>query len=116
MKKAGVVSNSELCLPLLHYLRQQDIETVFYLGLYDSGADVNSVLGFCNGNGITVEIERNREQLFNWLTVNQPDYCFVFCYKTLIDVGRLGAFRQKIFNIHPGTLPQYRGPSPVFWQ
>ncbi len=116
MIKAGVVSNSELCLPLLHYLKQQKVETIFYLGLHNAGADINAVLVFCNSNGITVEIEKGPGQLFSWLNLHQPDYCFVFCYKSLIDVGRLRAFRQRIFNIHPGKLPQYRGPNPVFWQ
>lgn len=116
MIKAAVVSNSALCLPLLHYLQHQNVETVFYLGLYDAGADISSVLAFCKTNSIAVEIEKKSTQLNGWLKVHNPDYCFVFCYKFLIDVAGLGEIRQKIFNIHPGKLPQYRGPSPVFWQ
>jgi methionyl-tRNA formyltransferase len=116
MIKAGVVSNSDLCLPLLYYLRQCNIDTVFYLGLHDVAADLHSVITFCNSNSIAVEHEKETGQLYGWLNLNNPDFCFVFCYKKLIDVGRVGGFRHRIFNIHPGKLPQYRGPNPVFWQ
>ena len=114
--KTGIIANSELCMPLLHYLKQNNAGPVVYLGLHEAVADINSLLSFCNNNSIAVEIENDPEQLFSWLNVQQPDYCFVFGYKNLIDVNRLGPFGHRIFNIHPGKLPQYRGPTPVFWQ
>jgi len=116
MMKAGVVSNSELCLPLLYFLKQCNIETIFYLGLHDASANLNLVLAFCNSNSIPVETEKEASQLYGWLNTNKPDFCFVFCYKKLIDVERLAGLRNRIFNIHPGRLPDYRGPNPVFWQ
>lgn len=114
--KVGVISNSELCLPLLHYLKLNNVETVLYVGSYDPGANISSLISFCNGNDIAVEVEKNSGQLFAWLRLHQPDYSFVFGYKKLIDVLRLGEFRKRLFNIHPGKLPQYRGASPIFWQ
>jgi methionyl-tRNA formyltransferase len=86
--------------------------------LYDvaAGADINNVLAFCHSNNITVEKEQRPGQLYNWLDVHKPDYCFMYNYRSLVDVSRLGSLKKKVFNIHPGKLPQYRGPSPVFWQ
>lgn len=116
MRKVAVVSNSDLCLPLLYYLKQQNIEVVFYLGSYEAGAEVNNILVFCSSNNIAVEIEKNTAQLYSWLEAHKPGYCFVFGYKALIDVDKLGGLKKTVFNIHPGKLPQYRGPGPVFWQ
>ena len=114
--KVAVISNSELCIPLLHYLKLNQVETVLYLGFYAAGADVSSLISFCNNNNIVSEAEKKSAQLFSWLQTQNPDYGFVFGYKKLIDVERLGEFKKKLFNIHPGKLPQYRGASPVFWQ
>ena len=114
--KVAVISNSELCIPLLQYLKLNQVQTVFYLGSYQAGADISSLISFCNVNRIAVEVEKKSAQLFSWLSAQNPDYGFVFGYKRLIDVERLGEFKKKIFNIHPGRLPQYRGASPVFWQ
>ena len=114
--KVAVISNSELCIPLLHYLKLNQVQTVLYLGSHPVGTDISSLMSFCNANSIPVEVEKTSARLFSWLSSQNPDYGFVFGYKKLIDVERLGEFKKKIFNIHPGRLPQYRGASPVFWQ
>jgi methionyl-tRNA formyltransferase len=114
--KAGVISNSELCIPLLHYLKLNNREPILYLGSYNADTNISSLISFCNSNNISIEVEKNCRQLFSWLSLYQPDHCFVFGYKKLIDVDRLGEFKKTIFNIHPGKLPEYRGASPVFWQ
>jgi methionyl-tRNA formyltransferase len=114
--KVAVISNSELCMPLLHYLKLNQLATVLYLGSYPVGTDVSSLISFCKNNSIAIEVEKNSVQLFSWLPMQNPDYAFVFGYKKLIDVERLGEFKNRVFNIHPGRLPQYRGASPIFWQ
>ena len=114
--KVGVVSNTEWCVPLLQYLRSANVETVLYLGAYNAATDVSSLISFCGSNNIAVEKENDPVQLFSWLQLQQPDYCFVYGYKKLIDVKRLEGFQKKLFNIHPGSLPKYRGASPIFWQ
>jgi len=114
--KVAVISNSELCIPLLHYLKLNQVEAVLYLGSHPAGTGISSLISFCNSNNILIETEKNSAQLFSWLPKQNPDYGFVFGYRKLIDVERLGDFKKKFFNIHPGKLPQYRGASPIFWQ
>ncbi|MES2773933.1 MAG: formyltransferase family protein [Bacteroidota bacterium] len=114
--KVGIISIVELSIPLLQYLQSIKIEIVLYIGSYSSDTSISSLISFCNASRIDYELEENPEQLFSWFEKHQPDYCFVLGYKKRIDVGRLTAFRERLFNIHPGKLPQYRGASPIFWQ
>jgi methionyl-tRNA formyltransferase len=51
--------------------------------------------------------------VYGWVKANAPDVIFVYGYPDLLDVTQ---FKQPVYNIHPGPLPSYRGPAPVFWQ
>ncbi len=114
--KVGIISNVESCIPLLQFLRANNIETILYIGSYSPQTNISSLISFCNSNNISVEVENNSIQLVEWIHLKQPDYCFVYGYKKLINVNSLGKFQKSIFNIHPGKLPSYRGASPIFWQ
>lgn len=114
--KVGIISNSELCIPLLYFLKSNGVEAFLYIGSSAEGASTSSLITFCNGNNIPFEVEKNPAQLFEWFREKQPVCSFVFGYRKLIDVSRLGDFKNRVFNIHPGKLPQYRGASPIFWQ
>lgn len=59
--------------------------------------------------------ERNdQHQLADWLNTVQPDYVFSVCYPFKISAEITGQFRNRIFNFHPGSLPEFRGPAPIF--
>lgn len=114
--KVGVISNVESCIPLLQYLRSGNNEVVLYIGLSNDQSHHSSLISFCNASQISVIVEENTLQLYDWIHLQKPDYCFVYGYKKLIDVHKLGKYKESIFNIHPGKLPNYRGASPIFWQ
>ena len=115
--KLGIISNTELCIPLLHDLKRNKIHFIFYLGCFPPGnSNILSLISFCKSNNIPFKEEQNKEELYPWLHKHQPDYSFIFGYQDLIDIEKTGEFKNKIFNIHPGKLPGYRGPNPVFWQ
>lgn len=114
--KVGVISNVEMSVPLLQYLKSINANVVLYIGSFDANTGISSLTSFCNTCQIPFEIEEEPQQLFSWFNRQRPDYCFVLGYKKKIDVSRLNEFRDKLFNIHPGKLPQYRGSSPIFWQ
>jgi methionyl-tRNA formyltransferase len=48
--------------------------------------------------------------------MNEPDVIFITGYTHKIAIDELSSVPKGILNIHFGRLPQYRGPSPVFWQ
>ena len=114
--KIGIISNVESCIPLLQYLRSINIETVLYIGSSNAETNNSSLISFCAVAKIPFEVEVKSTQLYEWLHLQKPDYSFVYGYKKLIDINKLGKFQQNIFNIHPGKLPNYRGSSPIFWQ
>jgi methionyl-tRNA formyltransferase len=48
--------------------------------------------------------------------MNEPDMIFITGYAHRIAIDELSIVPKGILNICFGRLPQYRGPSPVFWQ
>jgi methionyl-tRNA formyltransferase len=115
--KIGIISNSKICLPILANLAgNKSNEILFYWGKTIM-PDVPEVFmaGFCSANGINLHKENKKEDLYQWQLMHQPDILFVSGYAHKIDVKRLAGITRGLFNIHFGKLPEYRGPSPVFW-
>ncbi|MES2063737.1 MAG: formyltransferase family protein [Bacteroidota bacterium] len=77
---------------------------------------VNELAGFCRMNNIPLYAEDEKNELYNWQQLNEPDVLFITGYAHKIAIDELSSVPKGIFNIHFGKLPQYRGPSPVFWQ
>jgi methionyl-tRNA formyltransferase len=45
-----------------------------------------------------------------------PDIILVSCFGKKLPTEILSIPAMGCFNLHPSLLPQYRGPTPVFWQ
>jgi methionyl-tRNA formyltransferase len=115
--KIGIVSNSKTCIPLLSYLNSIKAGVMLYFGKSsDADIAVNDIAGFCRMNHIQFHAEDDKKELYNWQQLNDPDIIFITGYSNKIDVRELSGVPNGIYNIHFGKLPQYRGPSPVFWQ
>ncbi len=71
--------------------------------------------GWCRHHGIKTSAEKEPEGLYAWLKQLNPELVFVIGYNQHIKTRKLPS-QTKIYNIHFGPLPFYRGPSPVFWQ
>lgn len=78
--------------------------------------NIDSLISFCASSDIDTHKEQDDQELYTWLEKHQPDLTFIYGYRSVIDIKRLAAVQKKIFNIHPGKLPEFRGPQPVFWQ
>ena len=90
---------------------------MLYLGKSENpDLDINEITGFCKARGINVYTEHDRQELYTWQQMLNPDILFFSGYSHKVDVGLLAGVKHGIFNIHFGKLPEYRGPSPVFWQ
>lgn len=116
--KIGIVSNSKICMPLLSYLSNYNKAGVMlYLGKSSQpGIAANDIIGFCRSKAINVYTESNQEELYQWQQVYSPDVIFFLGYSNKVDIEQLSGVPKGIYNIHFGKLPQFRGPSPVFWQ
>ena len=113
----GVISNSVSLIPLVYQLVAIRLQVDV---LFSPGKDSfqnNQVLSFLDRMHINYTIEKDHhEDLYTWIKKKQIDACFVIGYSFLLDTHRLRAFSPKVFNIHFGSLPEYQGPNPVFWQ
>src|SRR5262245_60804564 len=113
--KVGVISNSDLCLPLLFTLLNNKIETCLYFGkssVIDPKRE--DVPRFCDNYNIPYTDQfRKKETVYQWMNQCDPELVFVIGHLQKIDLEKLNA-RSGIFNIHFGKLPQYRGASPLF--
>ncbi len=69
--------------------------------------------------GIPFAVIRRAEigaDLEDWLLASAPDAALVQTFPFRIPATSLTIPRLGFFNLHPGRLPAYRGPDPVFWQ
>ena len=55
----------------------------------------------------------NTEEFINILKDKKIDFIVVVAFGQLIKDKLLDEFENKIINLHPSSLPKYRGPSPV---
>jgi methionyl-tRNA formyltransferase len=114
--RTGIVSNSILCLPLLHYLRSGKEDLTVFSG-EQTGNSIGTVASFCVEAGIPCTHESsNRQSLYDWVNEQQPAIIFIIGYNRIIHVNRFANVMPSIYNVHFGHLPEYRGPNPVFWQ
>lgn len=114
--KIGVISGAEICQPVLYHLASQKANvTLFYAGLPGSEA-TKQMLSFCETYRIPSVVETTKDHIYEWVYNKRPDVVFIMGYGRILNVTRLGPLGSGVFNIHFGALPDYRGPSPVFWQ
>ena len=115
--KVGVISSVELCIPLLQLLQANKISSLLFADVEDR-ADFAGLAYFCKTAGIRVhESGGSDNAVYQWLDMYEPDVIFVLGFKHRIDIKQLPLkLNGRLFNIHFGSLPAYRGPNPVFWQ
>ena len=72
----------------------------------------------CSSNYIPFLMVRSRpnEALELWLRELAPDVVFVMLFPYRISPRVLSIPKFGFLNWHPGLLPQYRGPEPIFWE
>lgn len=52
--------------------------------------------------------------LYDWIAGIKPDYIFSISFPFLVPAEALSYGKEKFINFHPGPLPAYRGPMPLF--
>lgn len=55
----------------------------------------------------------NTDEFIDILKEKEIDFIVVVAFGQLIKYNLLKEFKNKIINLHPSSLPKYRGPSPV---
>lgn len=114
--KIGVISSTEVCQPVLYNLASKKANVSLFYAASSGIENSGQLVSFCNNYRIPVVLETTKDQIYEWVQSDRPDIIFIAGYGQLLNVNGLGALRYGAFNIHFGSLPGYRGPSPVFWQ
>src|SRR5690606_3584926 len=113
--KIGILSNGALCLPLLQLCKNNKLPVAVFADATSATEDLPLLMHFCNTTGIAMHSEQP-DELYSWLQATKPDVVFIIGYGRLIDMDRVPAQPGgQFFNIHFGALPEYKGPTPVFW-
>jgi methionyl-tRNA formyltransferase len=116
----GIVSNSaSLYIPLLFNLcnYKNKAGVVLYVGKSaDISQSTKDTTSFCNAYGVTLTFENDKQDLYGWQQLYQPDIVFFAGYGYVVKMDQFEDVKYGVYNIHFGKLPQFRGPSPVFWQ
>lgn len=113
--RIGIISNSDQFIPLAYTLANQGLQVCIFYAPSEDTIVHQKVTGFIQATHLPFSQEVNhREDVYNWLKDTQPDAVFVYSYRHLLDVDQFNGI--PAYNIHPGPLPSFRGPSPAFWQ
>ncbi|WP_166436993.1 methionyl-tRNA formyltransferase [Niastella caeni] len=111
-----MISSTEVCQPVLYHLASKRASVSLFYAAAPEAAITKQVVSFCNGYHIPIVLETTKEHIYEWIRNDQPDIVFITGYGLLLNVNGLGSLKYGVFNVHFGSLPNYRGPSPVFWQ
>lgn len=58
--------------------------------------------------------KNSMSEMKSWIEKLKPDFIFSISFPFLIPEDVLSYGKEKFINFHPGPLPQYRGPMPIF--
>lgn len=118
MLKIGLICSTNAAFPLLHWCHSQNMLAGVAVvkqpsEFYD---DISVVAGRLNTPLFRLERENITAGLMAWQTTIAADIILVLSFSFKIHPTFLESIPQGCFNIHFGKLPDYAGPSPVFWQ
>lgn len=116
--KVVVFCSTTLGLPTLQFLYSQKL--LAGIVIPDTKTEeANDVLAVAQNYAIPYKVVSKNEmskKLSTWLNLINTDVALVFGFPFKIPKLLLAAMPLGFFNFHFGTLPQYRGATPVFWQ
>jgi methionyl-tRNA formyltransferase len=112
-----VLCNDRLALPALQLLVQNRL--VLSVGLPNRHSEPAEVIrGLCRQAAVPHQkfTKQNLEvELEAWLLQHQPDVVLVKTFPWLIPSRLLKIPKHGFINFHYAPLPEFRGPSPLFW-
>lgn len=116
--RVGIVSNSDVIIPLTYTLAVQKLQVYVFIDKSINAEKGLMLQAFSKQLGVDMLLENESSiSLYEWINRETFDAVFVMGYASLINLSEISkSVQQRLFNIHFGPLPAYKGPSPVFWQ
>ncbi len=116
--RIAVLANSPMALPTLQFLLDQNLLAGVVLPAAERPVAVR-IVALTEPWGLPVlRVTRDvvADPLAEWLGDVAADVAWVMGFPYRLPAVVLEAPRLGCFNFHPGRLPAYRGPDPLFWQ
>ncbi|WP_233276769.1 formyltransferase family protein [Mucilaginibacter paludis] len=102
---------------MAYTLAMQQLQVHIFLSPAKDAFVQQKVKAFVQQTKLPFTEERNADKdLYTWLQKGNYDIGFILVYPHLIRLERLKNHPARLFNIHFGVLPGFKGPVPVFWQ
>jgi len=115
--RIGIVSNSDLFIPLAYTLVTQKLQVYIFFSMGQDSFVAQKAKGFAGQYNVPFSEESDIEtDLYRWINGGNFDACFIIGYTRLIKLSKMSGSSAAILNIHFGPLPAFKGPVPVFWQ
>ncbi len=115
--KIGIISNSDLFFQLAGTLVAQQQQVYLFFSPSPDAYINQKVEHYIKVTQISMVLEdENGHNLYQWISEAKLDVCFVLGYSKRINGEVLKRYGSQLFNIHFGPLPNFKGPTPVFWQ
>ena len=114
-------SDSSLSLiPFLSLIKSKhELSAFVYDNLNSEFAVINtsSIQSIALNSSISLlQIGNDYTKIVPQLRDYRPDVILVSCYARLLPQSIISIAKYGCFNLHPSLLPQFRGPTPIFWQ
>ena len=105
-----------LFLKKIRSFKNLDFRVVTYCEESDEYYGYESVAGYCKKNHIPfLDASSDQNQALNFCASHNPDFILCGYYAKILPEKIFNLAKNGAFNIHPGKLPQYRGPFPTAW-
>lgn len=112
----NIITAGDLSLPVIRFLLYNRVRVSVFTDEESMANSTGMLVAFCQHAHIPVKTAAH-EQLYDWLNSSGAIATFIIGYSHLIDISRISKQQlQYCYNIHFGSLPDYRGANPVFWQ
>jgi methionyl-tRNA formyltransferase len=116
--KVALLCNSPMGVPTLEFLVDQNLIAGVALPAV-AHPSASRIVALADTWGLPVlRVTRDglAGSLGDWLDAVQADTAWVMGFSYRLPPAVLERPRLGCFNFHPGRLPAYRGPDPLFWQ
>lgn len=115
--RVAVLCNDRLALPALQLLSQNRL--IVAAGIPGHVSEATEVIRIlCERSGVPAQLFRKENfaaALELWLKQHQPDVVLVKTFPWKIPAHLLAIPKFGFINFHYAPLPEFRGPSPLFW-
>ncbi|MBU2623845.1 MAG: hypothetical protein KKD92_16165 [Proteobacteria bacterium] len=101
---------------IIHYFNSSNYKVVTYSEESDSYYGYENVIDYCKINNIDfLDTSTNKREVLNLFTQFNPTIILCGYYAKILPIEILKLAQDGAYNIHPGKLPNYRGPFPTAW-